>query len=290
MGVDLMPAAVIVPAAPIVKFVGGKRALLPEILPRLPPKIDTYLELFVGGGAIFFALANEGRFKRAIIGDTNANLINMYKQVRDRCDLVIRHLREHEARNSEEHFIEQRTKPQVGPSGAARLIYLLRTCYNGLYRVNQSGEFNTPYGKYTNPRIVDVEGLRAASAVLQGVKIVCGDFAKLLDMAGVGDAVYCDPPYLPLPGASSFTAYDSAGFGIEDHERLAASITAAVKRGANCLLSNSDCPESRRIFTRGGWQVDTVMAKRNVNSKGDGRGAVREIMVTAPKRRVRVVK
>ena len=276
-------------AAPIIKFVGGKRQLLPEILPRIPLEIGTYYEPFVGGGAVFFALANEGRFKRAVLGDTNANLVNMYIQVRDKCEAVLAHLRTHDSKHCEAHYYEQREKTQVGPAGAARLIYLLRACFNGLYRVNKDGVFNTPYGNPLNPRIVDVDGVRAASRALQGVKIVCSDFADTVSRAHSGDVVYFDPVYLPLPGTASFTAYDSAGFSVGDHERLAACMTSLVKRGVNVLLSNSDCPESRRIFTRGGWQVETVMAKRNVNSKGDGRGAIGELLVTAPKRKRRAV-
>jgi DNA adenine methylase len=287
-----MSAAIETPAlaAPVIKFVGGKRQLLPEILPRLPLQIRTYYEPFVGGGAVFFALANEGRFKRAVIGDSNELLVNMYTQLRDKCSAVIDHLRTHAQKHCEEYYYEQRSRPQSGPSGAARFIYLNRTGFNGLYRVNKSGENNVPFGRYENPKICDMPGLRAASAALQGVTIRHGDFAPLVSRAAVGDAAYMDPPYLPVPGSASFTAYGSDGFSVADHERLADCVAGCVKRGANALLSNSDTPEARRIFTRGGWHVEKISAHRNINSDGEGRGVVGELLVSAPKRKKNVVK
>jgi DNA adenine methylase len=279
-------------AAPIVKAVGGKSQLLPEILPRLPAKIDTYYEPFCGGAAVFFALAAEGRFRRAVLGDSNSALINMYIQVRDNCSAVIQHLHAHDAKYSEEYYYQQRSRAlDVGPAGAARTIFLNKTGFNGLFRVNADGGFNVPFGHHKKkPRIVHMAGLRAASRALENVKLVCTDYATLVARASVGDVCFMDPPYIPASATSNFTGYTSDGFDIEDQERLADCVASVVKRGANVLLSNSDTPESRRIFGRGQWQVEKVSARRSINSDGAKRGAVGEILVSAPKRARKVVK
>ncbi len=279
-------------ATPIIKSVGGKGKLLHEILPRLPAKIDTYYEPFAGGAAVFFALATGRRFKRAVLGDANPAFINMYTQVRDNLRGVISHLHSHDAKYSEDYFYLQRQRPlDVGPAGAARTIFLIKTCFNGLWRVNADGGLNSPFGHHeAKPTIVNVDALRAASNALQGVTLVCADFAKMLAKAGVGDVAYLDPPYLPVSTTANFVGYTVDGFEIEDQERLADSMAAAVKRGANVLLSNSDTAEARRIFGRGGWDVERITARRNINSDGAKRGAVGEILVTAPKRRKVVVK
>lgn len=270
-------------ASPCLKFAGGKRQLAPQILKRLPAKIQTYIEPFIGGGAIFFALANERRFDRAVIGDINGDLVNMYLQLRDDLPSVVRHLRTHLAKNNEDYFyIQQRgyALNARGPAPAARFIYLLRTCFNGLYRVNKSGQFNTPYGHYKSPRILDVAGLKGVSLALQGVTIIEGDFAPLLARARSGDVVYSDPPYLPASKTANFAAYSAAGFGIEDTERLARLSRAAAVRGAHVLLSNADTSETRRIFGAVSGQIETVSARRNINSNGAKRGAVDELLVT----------
>lgn len=271
-----------VPAAPILKWAGGKRQLLGEILPRLPHKIVTYYEPFIGGGAVFFALANAGRFERAIIGDANPDLVNVYRQVRDRCSAVIDHLRLHAQKHTEEYFYQQRKLAlnSPGASGAARFIYLNRTCFNGLYRVNKSGAFNVPFGDYKSPRVLDVDGLEAASRVLQHVEIAHSDFADLASRAGQLDAIYFDPPYVPASGSANFTAYCRSGFNIADQERLAEAFSAASARGAHVLLSNSDVPETRRIFGPPVGLIEGVSARRNINSKGASRGAVGEILVS----------
>jgi DNA adenine methylase len=280
-------------AAPLTKFVGGKRQLLPEILPRIPAKIKTYYEPFCGGAAVFFALANEGRFKQgsAVLADTNAALINMLTEVRDRPASVITHLHSHDAKHSEEHYYLQRGGRQEGPAGAARFIYLLKTCFNGLWRENQDGGMNAPFGHHEpKPKIVNASAIRAASRSLQGVTIIREDFETVMERAGVGDFGFFDPPYLPASKTANFVAYGSAGFGITDHERLADCMAATVKRGARALLSNSDTPEARHIFGRRGWQVEEVKARRSINSNGAKRGAVGEILVSAPKLSRKVVK
>jgi DNA adenine methylase len=264
-------------AAPFVKWAGGKRQLLPDILSRLPAKIGTYYEPFVGGGAVFFALANAGRFAHAVIGDMNLDLVNAYRQIRDRLPAVIDHLRLHQQQHSEKYFYEQRKLAlrSPGASGAARFLYLNRTCFNGLYRVNKSGAFNVPFGDYKSPRILNVEGLEAASSALLGVEIRHEDFAAIRLVEG--DAAYFDPPYLPASESANFRAYCREGFNVSDHERLAISFAEGVMQGAYVLLSNSDTAEARRIFAP--WKIDSVTARRNINSNGGKRGAVGEILV-----------
>jgi DNA adenine methylase len=271
-------------AAPVLKWTGGKRQLLPQLLPRLPRQIATYYEPFVGGGALFFALANAGRFKRAVIADANADLINVYRQVRDKPVAVLVELRKHARAHCEKHFYTERELliGNYGVTGAARLIYLNQTCFNGLYRVNKAGKFNVSFGRYAKPRIVDVEGIERASMALQGVEILHSDFADVVTGARTGDACYFDPPYIPASKGSNFTAFHSDGFGIKDQERLAKTMLACAARGAYVLLSNSDTLESRRIYGVPGNTVEVVGARRNINSKASARGAVGEILVSVP--------
>lgn len=271
-------------AAPLLKWTGGKRQLLPQLLPRLPRQIATYYEPFVGGGALFFALANAGRFKHAVIGDTNAELVNCYLQVRDKHEAVLAELRKHARAHCEKHFYAQREIliGNYGPAGAARLIYVNRTCFNGLYRVNKLGQFNVSFGRYEKPRIVDAEGIERASWALQDVEIVHRDFAEIVEHSRTGDAIYFDPPYIPASKSANFAAFQKDGFGIADQERLARSFGAAAKRGAHVLLSNSDTAESRRIFSVPGFSVEVVGARRAINSDSSKRGAVGEILVSVP--------
>jgi len=272
------------PLSQPLRWVGGKRQLLPEILARLPQEIETYYEPFAGGAAVFFALARAGRFKRAVLGDTNEELINVYRQLRDDCESVLEYLSIHAHKNSEKYFYEQRSKVRCagGPSGAARFIYINRTCFNGLYRVNKAGHVNTPWGHLAKPRIYDVEGLRMASRMLQGVDIEIGDFERVALPAGAGDACYFDCPYVPASKTASFRAFAKAGFDTEDQERLADVLRAVAKRGAHVLLSNSDTIESRRIYGVPGNTVEVVGARRSINSNASKRGAVGEILVSVP--------
>lgn len=269
---------------PFLKWAGGKRQLLPQILSRLPPLIDTYYEPFLGGGAVFFALAAAKRFERAVIGDANACLVNVYEQVRDCPEDVLNCLRFHESENNEEHFYRQRDLAQLcaGARDAARFIYLNRTCFNGLYRVNAKGEFNVAWGKHKSPRLVDVDGIQAASKALQGVEIVCGDYSQTLGRAKLGDAVYLDPPYLAVSETASFAAFHKDAFGIAQHEALSVAIGESAARGAYVLLSNADTLEARRIFSIPGRTIEVIPARRNINSSGDKRGPVGEMLVSIP--------
>lgn len=271
-------------ARPILKWAGGKTQLLPEILKRLPDKIATYHEPFVGGGAVFFALAAEGRFERAVLSDTNSTLINMYEQLRDHPNELIKGLKRLAKTHSEEQFYGVRqTYNRLGCClnfmQSVYLIYLNKTGFNGLYRVNKSGNFNVPFGDYKNPNICDEDNLRAASQALQGVKLKVQDFSKACSSISqsVQDAVYFDPPYLPISKTSNFTAY-SGNFNIEHHCRLAKEFSELARAGVPVLLSNSDTPTIRELYAK--WKIETVSARRSINSKGAKRGAVSELLVT----------
>jgi DNA adenine methylase len=263
-------------ARPFIKFAGGKTSLLPEILPRLPKKIGTYYEPFIGGGAVFFALAAEGRFKEAVIGDANHDLIETYYAIKNDLGEIVRRLKAHAGKHSEEYFYKVRA--QKGACDASRLIYLNRTCFNGLYRVNRKGEFNVPFGKYANPTICDEENLRAVSAALRGVSFLPGDFERSTMRARRGDVVYMDPPYVPASETANFTAYTKGGFGPETQERLRDVAQKLVKRGVHVLLSNSDTPFVRKLYK--GFKIEKVQAPRRVNSKGDKRGNVGELLIS----------
>ncbi len=206
---------------PFLKWAGGKGQLLPELLARLPRAFRTSHEPFVGGGALFFALAGRGRIPRAVLSDANAPLVDTYLAVRDRVDDAIAALRRHP--NDAAHFYRVRAQDSDDLSlaeKAARVVYLNRTCYNGLYRENRRGEFNVPFGQYMNPTICDAQNLRACSRVLQDVEVLRADFTTVLDRARPGNLVYFDPPYHPVSRTASFTAYDQNGFDEWDHASL----------------------------------------------------------------------
>jgi DNA adenine methylase len=258
---------------------GGKTALLPEILPRLPKKIKTYYEPFVGGGAVFFALAAEGRFERAVIGDANMDLMRTYTALANEIDAVVNRLSEH-VYTSTHYYAMREHEPAALSARAARLIYLNRTCFNGLYRVNKAGKFNVPFGRYTNPTICDEENLRAVSAVLhrRGVQIGAADFEVTTTGAKSGDVAYFDPPYVPVSTTSNFTAYSAGGFGPNEQMRLRDVAKRLVDRGVHVLLSNSDTPLVHALYK--GFKIEKVEAPRRINSKGGKRGNVGELFIS----------
>ena len=265
-------------ALPFLKWAGGKRQIVPAILERLPDRMNTYYEPFLGGGAVFYALAARGAFKRAVICDRNRDLIDAYLGVRDEVEKVIAHLSR--MRHDSETYYRIRTRDPAKLTviqRSARIIYLNRTCYNGLYRVNRAGRFNVPFGRYKNPRIVDRENLRAVSQTLQRARISSGDFETLVEKAEPGDVVYFDPPYSPVSNTASFTAYDSLPFGSEEQERLARVIRQLKKRDVYVLLSNSDVPFTRRLYRN--FSRDTVQVHRRINSRADRRGPISELLV-----------
>jgi DNA adenine methylase len=294
---DAEAAPVTAPSAlrPILKWAGGKSKLVPQILARLPETIATYHEPFVGGAAVFFALASRQRFKRAVLSDANQELVDVYRGVQKNVSAVIKLLSGYEQRHCRDVYYETREQT---PSKldlyerAARLIYLNKTGYNGLYRVNQSGQFNVPMGRYTNPTICDQPRLRAAARALKSVKLELGDFGRVLSDAQPGDAVYFDPPYVPLSKTSSFTAYHSEAFGDDEHRRLADVFALLTVRGIRAVLSNSNTPLTRKLYPSSEFYVEHPLVARAINSKSALRGEVKELLVSnaehvenAPKRR-----
>jgi DNA adenine methylase len=266
---------------PFVKWAGGKRQLLPELLKHVPSSFKTYYEPFVGGGALFWELMNMTAVAApfpAALGDSNDRLMRAYRGVRDHVEAVIEILKDFG--NNEKTFYEIRATEDIDECAdwtvAAWLIYLNKTCFNGLYRVNKAGRFNVPFGRYVNPNICDEEGLRECSRGLEGADLDFGDFEFILRHVASDDFVYFDPPYVPV-SKTSFTAYGKNGFGIEDHRRLARCALKLKRRGVHVLLSNSSAPIVRELYE--GFEIIEVEARRSVNSKASGRGAVKEVII-----------
>lgn len=285
---------------PVVKWAGGKRALVDALLSWIPAEIDTYAEPFCGGAAVFFALAAEPkrRFRRAVLADTNRDLVACYRAIQNRLGPLVdqlgaladRHLSLDDDGRSN-HFYEVRAQATEGLSDvarAARLLFLNKTCYNGLWRVNASGSFNTPFGRYAKPKILDENVLRAAHAALAGVEIREGDFSDVSARLVPGDFVYFDPPYVPLSRTANFTAYAAKGFGSEDQARLVLELESLRARGVKAMLSNARSPETEELY-EAFPERRIVPAPRSINSDKHKRGAVDELVVMtyAPPRRTR---
>jgi DNA adenine methylase len=263
---------------PVLKWAGGKTQLLDRILPLLPATMETYYEPFVGGAAVFFALAARGAFRRAVLADRNRELVDVYRALQRDVDGVVAALTKYAATHDEEQYYAVRAaKPRSLTGRAARLIYLNKTGYNGLYRVNSAGQFNVPFGRHVRPGILDEPNLRAAAATLQGVELVVDDFEAVCRRARPGDAVYFDPPYLPVSKTSSFTAYDRHGFELVDHERLARAFGELAQAGVPAVLSNSATPITRDLYAP--WTVAEVQVGRAINSQAHLRGPVSELLV-----------
>jgi DNA adenine methylase len=265
-------------AVPLLKFAGGKRQLLAEIREHVPATFNRYLEPFVGGGAVFFDLFASGQAVHAYLGDVNTDLVATYKAIRNDVGAVIAALRAHERQHSEEYYYVVRAQhPRLDGQVAARMIYLNRTCFNGLYRVNRSGAFNVPFGRYVNPTVCDEENLRACAHALASVEIAVADFASVMAIAKRGDFVYCDPPYVPASKTGDFTSYTASGFTMADQERLASCARQLKESGVHVLLSNADVPVVRELYS--GFETRTVRARRNINSNGGKRGDVGELLI-----------
>ncbi len=280
---EAVSAAAPTPLRPILKWAGGKSRLLPAILARLPDRIETYFEPFAGGAAVFFAVCAERRFRRAVLSDVNAELMDVYRGVKRDVASVVTLLGEHQRRHDQEYYYEVR-QAAPGPMDlverAARLIYLNKTGYNGLYRVNRAGQFNVPFGRYKNPNICDEERLRAAARALRHVTLETLDFEQLCEQPAPGDAVYFDPPYVPLSKTASFTAYHSSEFGEREHRRLAQTLGRLKRRRVAAVLSNSDTALTRELYDKRGFATERVWMARPINSKVAGRGGVAELLVT----------
>ena len=270
---------------PILKWAGGKTQLIAQLLPHVPERFGTYIEPFVGGGALFFALQPE----RAILSDSNPELVNLYRQIASEVDAVIDYLKRY--RNTRDDYYDVRAQvwQELDPSeAAARMIYLNRTCFNGLYRVNRRGEFNVPYGRYPNPRICDEENLRAASAVLKRADILCGDFAEILAThVQAGDFVFLDPPYVPVGKWGDFKRYTKEQFYEADHRRLAEATTRLRQCGAWSVLTNSNHPLVRELYADCSLQL--IKTKRNISSDASTRSGEDIIAVMPPKQKTHAI-
>lgn len=260
---------------PFLKWAGGKRKLVPEILHRLPATCEAYIEPFLGGGAVFLALAATGRVNRAILADTNVELINAWRMVRDYPEALADSI-EQWAYDRDVYAHVRGLEPQDPLEAAARMLYLNRTGFNGLYRLNLRGEFNVPFGLYDNPKLVDRDNLRRVSGLLQGAELGTDDFEKVMDGAPRGAVVYCDPPYWPTRPSSSFRGYGSC-FDAASHSRLADAFGRLAPRGVQGLLSSAYCDETLCLY--GHLPHEIVYAPRVINRDGTGRGAVPELPV-----------
>ena len=269
-------------AKPFIKWVGGKRQLLSEIVPMLDSKCSTYIEPFVGGGAVLFSMQP----KKAIINDYNQELINVYRMVRDNLDELIEALEIHEEKNSSEYYYEIRAldrednfERMSDVEKAARIIYLNKTCYNGLYRVNSAGQFNSPYGKYKKPNIVNEPVLRAISKYFNenDIEILNGDYRHALRNLDSKAFVYLDPPYMPISSSSSFTGYTEGGFGYNSQVELKNECDRLREQGIRFVQSNSDCEVIRELYKD--YNIKTVKAKRSINSVANKRGEINEVLI-----------
>lgn len=268
-------------ALPIVKWVGGKRQLLNSLVPLLPQKFSYYCEPFLGGGALFFRIQPQ----RAIVNDINPDLIAVYKVVKSDVDALIESLKTY--RNTPEQFYFVRDLDRNKDTyqslstveRASRFIYLNKTCYNGLFRVNSAGEFNSPFGRYKNPNIVNEPTLRAVSAFLNAndIQFSCMDFEKVLQNLPEGCFVYLDPPYDPVSSTSNFTGYNKGGFGKDEQLRLKACCDDLTRRKIKFMLSNSPTEFILNLYS--GYDITPVEAKRSINCNGAKRGIVKEVII-----------
>ena len=266
-------------ASPVVKWVGGKTKLLPQLLSRMPARFGRYYEPFVGGAALFFRVAPE----RAVLADCNADLIALYTALSREVGAVIRKLEQHRAAHGEAHYYKVRTQwnehHQSWPAAerAAAFIYLNKTCFNGLWRVNRAGDFNVPIGRYTDPPICVPETLHAAHAVLARAELRCADYRTAVRDARAGDFIYFDPPYDPVTPTANFTSYTAGAFGADDQRALAETARVLVARGCHVMLSNSDTPFIRSLYK--GFKIDRVKCPRAINSNAAKRGDVDELII-----------
>lgn len=268
--------------APFLKWVGGKRQIIPEIMSHLPGNLSSlnYSEPFIGGGALFFHLEP----KKAIINDFNDELINVYKVIKNNLEELLLDLKKHQ--NTSEYFYQIRgidRQPSFNELSniqhASRIIYLNKTCYNGLYRVNNSGEFNSPFGRYANPNIVNEPVLRAVSKYLNksDITILNGDYEQVLNIATSDTFVYLDPPYHPLSDSSNFTGYIQGGWTEKDQIRLKMACDELNKKGVKFLLSNSSSSLIKELYSD--YKIHSINATRSINSDADKRGQIEELLI-----------
>lgn len=295
-------------AKPFVKWAGGKTQLLEEIKKHYPVQIEKYLEPFVGGGAVLFDVLQKAKPKKVLINDINQNLVNTYEQVKSNVDGLCEKLNQLQnqylSKSSDERksfyyevrgrfneikldcaMIEFVKTTNVAIEKAALFIFLNKTCFNGLYRVNKKGEFNVPFNNAKNPLICDEGNLRACSELLQNVEITCGDYKNCADFCDEKTFVYLDPPYRPLTKTAAFTSYSENGFGDKEQIELEKFVTEISEKGAKVLLSNSDpknVDEKDEFFDElyKGFDIERITAARMINSNAKKRGAVSELLIT----------
>ena len=270
-------------ASPILKWAGGKRQLIEVLLKHTPKQFERYYEPFVGGGALFFSLAPQ----KACLGDSNLRLIRTYRAIQHSVEEVIERLsllstRYHAGDQDAAQAMFYEARSQTPDEGsdvdmAVWLIFMNKTCYNGLYRVNRKNVFNVPFGRYKRPSICDEEKLRAVSQALQGVDLVVGDFAAAVAKSGPGDFVYFDPPYVPLTETSGFTSYSVNGFGHAEQVRLRDLALDLKSRGARVLLSNSWTSTVVDLYRH--FEVEKVVARRAIGADANTRKVVYEALI-----------
>ena len=275
---------------PFLRWAGGKRRLTNLLIQAFPPdfdpKVNRFFEPFIGGGALMFATGNKKADlyipgKNIFINDSNPDLVIVYKVIKNQLPELIRELKKLSRNLTKEEFERIRSsKPTTNVTRAARFIYLNKTCFNGLWRVNSSGQFNVPWGKLKNPLIFDPANLEACRKRLIGSKISTGGFDEAVKSAKKNDLVYFDPPYLPLSPSASFSQYAKDNFGIPDHEELAETITRLKKKGVHVILSNSDTPETRRIFGKT-LTLRQIMMNRSISAASHARIPVNEVLGTS---------
>ena len=265
----------------LVKWAGGKKQLLNQIKPLLPTKIDNYIEPFVGGGAMAFYIISNFSPKKVILSDINSELINLYNVVKSNPKELIKELSKLKKLNNEKSFYKIRKKKYKEEQiikRAARFIYLNKTCFNGLYRVNSGGQFNVPFANYSNPAILNKEDLNSINILLKQSTIECHGFEDVLKTAQKGDFIYFDPPYYPLKKGKSFTKYAKGDFLDNEQKNLALVFEQLDKMGCKLMLSNSDCSFIRDLYKN--YKISTVQATRMINCNASKRGKINEVIVT----------
>ncbi len=270
---------------PFVKWAGGKRQLIPILNENMPKSFGTYYEPFIGGGALLFHILTDRDDQKCSISDLNSDLVLAYTTIRDRIDDLISSLKSHEKnyqKDSKSYYYSVReSNPRSEIEKTSRLLFLNRTCFNGLYRVNSKGKFNVPLGRYTNPNIVNEDNLRSVSDILQAskVSIKCRDFGAVLSDAKKGDLVYFDPPYQPVSDTANFTSYTNKDFTDKDLERLADLCNKLDSKGCKVLLSNSDSKQVSDMFSAKPWKVSKIQANRSINSNSKKRTGHFELLI-----------
>jgi len=266
---------------PIVKWAGGKRQILNELLRYVPKRFGTYYEPFFGGGSLFIALSKAGNIRKSVISDTNPDIYNLYSIVKEKPGRLIEELDNISYGNVRSDYYSARDEfngmPPFGARRAALFLYLNRLGYNGLYRVNSKGKFNVPFGRYKTHSMPSREEILAFSEALRGCSILDKDFEIAVSDAEAGDLVYFDPPYMPVSNTAYFTDYTPAGFSYQDQRRLSEVTFKLLERGVAVIISNADTPEIRELYKS--INVVQINARRSINSVARGRGAVSELII-----------